>query len=151
MGSTGLYPCSLLHSNKLLTLLFYLLRKKIFLLENLLSHFSPDSICMFKFFQVHFLKTAFFNPPLGDSHCFLFSVKPTMGVYQPTGYNENYMYLNMGMQTMPNGLVSSNELGTILLTVPPLPPSPPLLGTFVRVWVGSVFLLPLLYQKYKCY
>ena len=106
---------------------------------------------MFKFFEVHFLKTAFLNPPLGDSHCFLFSVKPTMGVYQPTGYNENYMYLNMGMQTMPNGLVSSNEFGTILLTVPPLPPSPPLLGTFVRVWVGSVFLLPLLYQKYKCY
>ena len=112
---------------------------------------SSDSICMFKFSEVHFLKTACFNPPLGDSHCFLFSVKPTMGVYQPTGYNENYMYLNMGMQTMPNGLVSSNEFGTILLTVPSFPPSPPLLGTFVRVWVGSVFLLPLLYQKYKCY
>lgn len=41
---------------------------------------------------------------VGDSHCFLFSIKPTMGVYQPTGYNENYMYLNTGMQTMPNGL-----------------------------------------------
>ena len=43
----------------------------------------------------------------GDSHCFLFSAKPTMGVYQPTGYNENYMYLNRGMQTLPNGLVSN--------------------------------------------
>lgn len=42
---------------------------------------------------------------VGDSQCFLFRLKPNMGVYQPTGYNENYMYLNMGMQTMPNGLV----------------------------------------------
>ena len=33
-----------------------------------------------------------------------------MGVYQPTGYNENYMYLNMGMQTMPNGLVRCADL-----------------------------------------
>ncbi|XP_020610901.1 TLD domain-containing protein 1-like [Orbicella faveolata] len=41
---------------------------------------------------------------VGDSYCFLFSVKPNMGVYHPTGYNENFMYLNMGMQTMPNGL-----------------------------------------------
>ena len=30
-----------------------------------------------------------------------------MAVYQPTEYNGNYMYLNMGMQTMPNGLVST--------------------------------------------
>ena len=32
-----------------------------------------------------------------------------MGVYHPTGYNENFMYLNMGMQTMPNGLVSNAD------------------------------------------
>ena len=104
---------------------------------------------MFKFFEVHFLKTAFFNPPLGDSHCFLFSVKPTMGVYQPTGYNENYMYLNMGMQTMPNGLVSSNEFGTILLTVPPPPPPPfpPLLGIFVKVWVEKCVFAPFVISK----
>ena len=36
-----------------------------------------------------------------------------MGVYQPTGYNENYMYLNIGMQTMPNGLVS-NDSGRVV-------------------------------------
>lgn len=52
------------------------------------------------------------NLSVGDSYCFLFSVKPNMGVYHPTGYNENFMYLNMGMQTMPNGLVSSAELFT---------------------------------------
>ena len=104
---------------------------------------------LFKFSEVHFLKIALYNPPLGDSHCFLFSVKPTMGVYQPTGYNANYMYLNMGMQTMPNGLVSSNEFdqyNSINST-----PSPPLLGIFVKVWVGSAFLLPLFCQKYKCH
>ncbi|KAJ8252198.1 hypothetical protein COCON_G00215100 [Conger conger] len=40
----------------------------------------------------------------GDSRCFLFSVFPTMRVYTYTGYNEHYMYLNHGQQTMPNGL-----------------------------------------------
>jgi len=46
----------------------------------------------------------------GDSYCFLFSIKPNMGVYHPTGYNENFMYLNMGMQTMPNGLGMGGQL-----------------------------------------
>ncbi|XP_032232835.2 MTOR-associated protein MEAK7 [Nematostella vectensis] len=40
----------------------------------------------------------------GDSHCFLFSLHPSLALYHPTGYNENYMYLNMNMQTLPNGL-----------------------------------------------
>lgn len=40
----------------------------------------------------------------GDSRCFLFSVFPTMRVYTCTGYNQHYMYLNQGQQTMPNGL-----------------------------------------------
>ena len=44
--------------------------------------------------------------PVGDSNCFLFSLSPTMAVYHPTGYNQNFMYLNMSTQTMPNGLVS---------------------------------------------
>ncbi|XP_027060101.1 TLD domain-containing protein 1-like isoform X1 [Pocillopora damicornis] len=47
---------------------------------------------------------------VGDSYCFLFSLKPKMGVYHPTGYNENFMYLNMGMQTMPNGLGMGGQL-----------------------------------------
>ena len=54
--------------------------------------------------------TLVFFLPIGDSYCFLFSLKPKMGVYHPTGYNENYMYLNMSMQTMPNGLVRSVKL-----------------------------------------
>lgn len=47
---------------------------------------------------------------VGDSYCFLFSLKPKMSVYHPTGYNENFMYLNMGMQTMPNGLGMGGQL-----------------------------------------
>ncbi|KAM4722641.1 MTOR-associated protein MEAK7 [Rhinophrynus dorsalis] len=40
----------------------------------------------------------------GDSRCFLFSISPRLDVYTYTGYNEHYMYLNHGQQTMPNGL-----------------------------------------------
>lgn len=44
---------------------------------------------------------------LGDSRCFLFSINPYMRVFTCTGYNNHYMYLNQGQQTMPNGLVRS--------------------------------------------
>nr|XP_004663505.2 MTOR-associated protein MEAK7 isoform X2 [Jaculus jaculus]XP_044998074.1 MTOR-associated protein MEAK7 isoform X2 [Jaculus jaculus] len=40
----------------------------------------------------------------GDNTCFLFSIAPRMAVYTHTGYNNHYMYLNHGQQTMPNGL-----------------------------------------------
>ncbi|XP_072926432.1 MTOR-associated protein MEAK7 [Hemitrygon akajei] len=40
----------------------------------------------------------------GDSRCFLFTLNPKLGIYSCTGYNEHYMYLNVGQQTMPNGL-----------------------------------------------
>ncbi|XP_008056006.1 TLD domain-containing protein 1 [Carlito syrichta] len=40
----------------------------------------------------------------GDNKCFLFSVSPHMAVHTPTGYNDHYMYLNHGQQTIPNGL-----------------------------------------------
>ncbi|XP_065423354.1 MTOR-associated protein MEAK7 isoform X2 [Chrysemys picta bellii] len=40
----------------------------------------------------------------GDNRCFLFSVSPSLAVYTDTGYNDHYMYLNHGQQTMPNGL-----------------------------------------------
>uniref|UniRef100_A0A6I8P0R2 MTOR-associated protein MEAK7 n=1 Tax=Ornithorhynchus anatinus TaxID=9258 RepID=A0A6I8P0R2_ORNAN len=40
----------------------------------------------------------------GDSKCFLFSIYPRIEVYPCTGYNEHFMYLNHGQQTMPNGL-----------------------------------------------
>ncbi|XP_060644449.2 MTOR-associated protein MEAK7 [Anolis sagrei] len=40
----------------------------------------------------------------GNNECFLFSVSPVLGVFTQTGYNDHYMYLNHGQQTMPNGL-----------------------------------------------
>ncbi|XP_058901521.1 MTOR-associated protein MEAK7 [Kogia breviceps] len=40
----------------------------------------------------------------GDDRCFLFSISPSMAVYTCTGYNDHYMYLNQGQQTIPNGL-----------------------------------------------
>lgn len=32
-----------------------------------------------------------------------------MAVYTSTGYNDHYMYLNQGQQTIPNGLVRTWE------------------------------------------
>lgn len=40
----------------------------------------------------------------GDSRCFLFTVSPSLRVYNTTGYNQHFMYLNQNQQTMPNGL-----------------------------------------------
>lgn len=40
----------------------------------------------------------------GDNKCFLFSIIPSMAMYMHTGYNDHFMYLNQGQQTMPNGL-----------------------------------------------
>ncbi|KAF6078623.1 MTOR associated protein, eak-7-like protein [Phyllostomus discolor] len=40
----------------------------------------------------------------GDDRCFLFSISPRMAVHTCTGYNDHYMYLNQGQQTIPNGL-----------------------------------------------
>ncbi|XP_056622344.1 MTOR-associated protein MEAK7 [Triplophysa dalaica] len=47
----------------------------------------------------------------GDSRCFLFSVFPHMRVFTCTGYNNHYMYLNQGQQTMPNGLGMGGQHG----------------------------------------
>ncbi|XP_055790340.1 MTOR-associated protein MEAK7 [Salvelinus fontinalis] len=47
----------------------------------------------------------------GDSRCFLFSVFPCLRVYTCTGYNQHYMYLNQGQQTMPNGLGMGGQHG----------------------------------------
>ncbi|XP_021026682.1 MTOR-associated protein MEAK7 isoform X1 [Mus caroli] len=40
----------------------------------------------------------------GDNRCFLFSIAPRMATHLHTGYNNHFMYLNYGQQTMPNGL-----------------------------------------------
>uniref|UniRef100_A0A8C0WR15 MTOR-associated protein MEAK7 n=1 Tax=Castor canadensis TaxID=51338 RepID=A0A8C0WR15_CASCN len=47
----------------------------------------------------------------GDNKCFLFSIAPCMAVYMHTGYNDHYMYLNHGQQTIPNGLGMGGQHG----------------------------------------
>ncbi|XP_069492344.1 MTOR-associated protein MEAK7 isoform X2 [Ambystoma mexicanum] len=40
----------------------------------------------------------------GDTRCFLFTILPHVEVFMYSGFNNHYMYLNSGQQTMPNGL-----------------------------------------------
>ncbi|KAM6223817.1 MTOR-associated protein MEAK7 [Rhynchocyon petersi] len=47
----------------------------------------------------------------GDNKCFLFSLSPHMAVYTCTGYNDHFMYLNHGQQTIPNGLGMGGQHG----------------------------------------
>eukprot|EP00731_Ephydatia_muelleri_P026055 Em0018g155a len=47
---------------------------------------------------------------IGSANCFLYSLHPTMGAYYPTGYNDNYMYLQQNAQTLPNGLGMGGQL-----------------------------------------
>jgi len=48
----------------------------------------------------------------GDPNCFLFTMFPSVGVYQSTSYNQNYMYLQQNAQTLSNGLVSEASMWT---------------------------------------
>ncbi|XP_013107693.1 MTOR-associated protein MEAK7 [Stomoxys calcitrans] len=40
----------------------------------------------------------------GDDSAMLFTLSPAMRCFNTTGYNDHYQYLNLGQQTMPNGL-----------------------------------------------
>ncbi|KAM9061133.1 MTOR-associated protein MEAK7 [Sarcophilus harrisii] len=46
----------------------------------------------------------------GDCRSFLFTIFPNIAVYTYSGYNDHYMYLNFGQQTMPNGLGMGGQL-----------------------------------------
>ncbi|XP_076470954.1 MTOR-associated protein MEAK7-like [Babylonia areolata] len=46
----------------------------------------------------------------GDGQCYLFRLRPNYGVFSSSGYNSNFMYLNMNMQTLPNGLGMGGQL-----------------------------------------
>uniref|UniRef100_T1J516 MTOR-associated protein MEAK7 n=1 Tax=Strigamia maritima TaxID=126957 RepID=T1J516_STRMM len=51
------------------------------------------------------------NPSFrGTSESFLFSVKPKFNLYDATGYNNHFMYLNQNQQTLPNGLGFGGQL-----------------------------------------
>lgn len=42
---------------------------------------------------------------LGTTENFLFSLAPEMAIYNTTGYNDHYQYINIQQQTFPNGMV----------------------------------------------
>ncbi|GAB1598205.1 MTOR-associated protein MEAK7-like [Argonauta hians] len=46
----------------------------------------------------------------GSHDCRLFSLTPELAVYQPTGYNDHFMYMNQGQQTIPNGIGMGGQL-----------------------------------------
>jgi TLD len=47
---------------------------------------------------------------VGNDTARLFSLKPKMRCFTPTGYNSHYQYLNLHQQTMPNGLGMGGQL-----------------------------------------
>lgn len=42
----------------------------------------------------------------GDNRCFLFEDRQILRIYNATGYNSNYGYLNSHQVSLPNGIVS---------------------------------------------
>ena len=93
---------------------------------------------------------------VGSSNCFLFSIKPFCEVYTATGYNENFMYLNQGVQTLPNGLVSTtcpDRAGKYFIPFKPNGISPllsigPVHFCFKGCWVMFFMLIQILIEHY---
>eukprot|EP01137_Pigoraptor_chileana_P020717 Opistho-2@83457 len=50
----------------------------------------------------------------GDASSFVFSLTPRLSVFGATGYNKNFVYLNYGMQTLPNGLGFGGQFDYLL-------------------------------------
>lgn len=48
---------------------------------------------------------------VGNDDSFLFTTKPKMRVFDSTGFNDHYQYLNLHQQTMPNGLGMGGQFG----------------------------------------
>lgn len=46
----------------------------------------------------------------GNESCFLFKLEPDIVSFPSTNYNRHYQYLNLHMQTMPNGLLMGGQL-----------------------------------------
>lgn len=44
----------------------------------------------------------------GNNQCFLFEDRQKLHIYNATGYNSNFGYLNSGQVSMPNGIVRFN-------------------------------------------
>lgn len=46
----------------------------------------------------------------GDPCCFLFSLKPDLNICVASGHNNNYMYMNSGQYTLPNGIGMGGQM-----------------------------------------
>lgn len=46
----------------------------------------------------------------GDPSCFLFSLKPNLNICDASGHNNNYMYMNSGQYTLPNGIGMGGQI-----------------------------------------
>jgi len=46
----------------------------------------------------------------GDPCCFLFSLKPDLNISVASGHNDNYMYMNSGQYTLPNGIGMGGQM-----------------------------------------
>lgn len=46
----------------------------------------------------------------GDSSCYLFSLHPTLNLCIASGHNDNYMYMNSGQHTLPNGIGMGGQM-----------------------------------------
>lgn len=57
--------------------------------------------------QPWLLKPTFY----GDSSCFLFSLLPNLNQCVASGYNDNFMYMNSGQYTLPNGIGMGGQMG----------------------------------------
>lgn len=47
----------------------------------------------------------------GDSSCFLFSLYPNLNLSVGSGHNDNFMYMNNGQYTLPNGIGMGGQMG----------------------------------------
>ncbi|CAL8088273.1 unnamed protein product [Orchesella dallaii] len=47
----------------------------------------------------------------GDEQSFLFHLDPKFAIYPATGYNQNFQYMNIQQQTLPNGLGMGGKFG----------------------------------------
>lgn len=57
----------------------------------------------------------------GSEGCFLFSLQPEMAVHRPSNLNQNFMYFNYGMETLPNGLGTQHASTPVSACVYSLP------------------------------
>ncbi|XP_033114067.1 uncharacterized protein LOC117114507 [Anneissia japonica] len=48
---------------------------------------------------------------IGGSQCFLFTLSPSMAIFESSSINDHYMYLNMDQETLPNGLGMGGQFG----------------------------------------